>query len=80
MGQVVCTTAFGQGGLQVAVGTILDDTHYAAVAFPTHFSAVTLSKVTATAGTTPGTCVKKIEVFNSAGTSLGFVPVYDAIT
>jgi hypothetical protein len=31
------------------------------------------------AGTTPGTVVKKIEVFDSAGNSLGFVPVYDVI-
>lgn len=32
------------------------------------------------AGSTPGTCVKKIEVFDVAGASLGFIPVYDAIT
>lgn len=32
------------------------------------------------AGSTPGTCVKKIEVFDAAGASLGFIPVYDAIT
>lgn len=35
--------------------------------------------VAATA-TTPGTVVKKIEMFNEEGTSLGFVPIYDAIT
>lgn len=32
------------------------------------------------AGNTLGSVVKKIEVFDAAGTSLGFVPVYDAIT
>lgn len=32
------------------------------------------------AGSTPGTCVKKIQVFDAAGNSLGYVPVYDAIT
>ncbi len=29
---------------------------------------------------TLGTVVKKIEIFNASGTSLGFLPVYDAIT
>lgn len=28
----------------------------------------------------PGTVVKKMEVFNAAGVSIGFVPIYDAIT
>lgn len=32
------------------------------------------------AATTPGSCVKKIQVFNAAGVSQGFVPVYDAIS
>ena len=32
------------------------------------------------AATTPGTVTKKIEVFSEAGASLGFLPVYDAIT
>jgi hypothetical protein len=32
------------------------------------------------AATTLGSVVKKVEIFNSAGTSLGYVPVYDAIT
>lgn len=32
------------------------------------------------AATTLGTVVKKIEVFDQAGTSLGFVPVYNSIT
>lgn len=30
-------------------------------------------------GTTPGTVVKKIEVFDVNGVSLGFIAVYDAI-
>lgn len=32
------------------------------------------------AGSTPGTVVKKMEVFDASGSSLGFVPIYDAIT
>jgi hypothetical protein len=32
------------------------------------------------AGSVLGTVVKKVEIFNAAGTSLGFVPVYNTIT
>jgi len=32
------------------------------------------------AATTLGTVVKKMEIFDAAGTSLGFIPIYDAIT
>jgi len=32
------------------------------------------------AGTTLGSVIKKIEVFDATGASLGFLPVYDAIT
>lgn len=32
------------------------------------------------AATTPGTVTRKIEVFDASGASLGFIPVYDAIT
>lgn len=32
------------------------------------------------AATTPGSVVKKMEVFDAAGASLGFVPIYSAIT
>lgn len=32
------------------------------------------------AATTPGTVVGKIEVFDAQGNSLGFLPVYNAIT
>jgi hypothetical protein len=32
------------------------------------------------AGSTPGTVVKKIQVFDASGNSLGYVAVYDAIT
>ena len=32
------------------------------------------------AATTPGTVVKKIEVFDATGVSLGFIAVYDAIS
>ncbi len=49
----------------------------------------TPGKLTATTGlgvgnsaaaTTLGTVVKKVEIFDSTGTSLGFLPIYDAIT
>ena len=30
--------------------------------------------------TTPGSVVKKLQVFDSSGNSLGFIPIYDAIT
>jgi hypothetical protein len=32
------------------------------------------------AATTPGAVVRKMEVFDAAGTSLGFVPIYSTIT
>ena len=32
------------------------------------------------AATTPGSVVKSIEVFDADGNSVGFLPVYDAIT
>jgi hypothetical protein len=34
----------------------------------------------AVAATTPGSVTKKIEVFDAAGASLGFIPVYSTIT
>ncbi len=35
---------------------------------------------TSAAATTPGTVVKKIQVFDAAGASLGYIPIYDAVT
>lgn len=32
------------------------------------------------AAATPGTVVKKVQIFDSSGNSLGFIPVYDQIT
>ncbi len=32
------------------------------------------------AATTPGTVTRKIQVFDASGASIGFVPVYDAIS
>jgi hypothetical protein len=40
----------------------------------------TLRVTTAVAATTPGSVVKKLEIFDAAGTSLGFVAIYSAIT
>lgn len=39
-----------------------------------------LSVNNTTTATTPGTVVRKMQVFDATGTSLGYVPVYDAIT
>jgi hypothetical protein len=39
-----------------------------------------LAVTNSAAATTPGTVVKKIEVFDASGNSLGFVPVYSTIT
>lgn len=35
---------------------------------------------TTLAATTPGSVVKKLEIFDATGVSLGFIPIYDAIT
>lgn len=35
---------------------------------------------TAASGSTPGTCVKKLPIYDKAGTLLGYIPIYDAIT
>lgn len=43
-------------------------------------SVTKLGVTNAAAATTPGAVVKKIEVFDGAGTSLGFIPVYSTIT
>lgn len=43
-------------------------------------TAVGLGVGNSAAGSTLGTVTKKIEFFDASGTSLGFVPVYDAIT
>lgn len=41
---------------------------------------MTLRLGASAAATTPGTVVGKIQVFDSAGVSAGYLPVYDAIT
>jgi hypothetical protein len=43
-------------------------------------SAGNLRTTKTVAATTPGSVVKKLEIFDASGTSLGFMPVYDAIT
>lgn len=40
----------------------------------------TLGVANSAAATTPGSVVRKIEVFDASGTSLGFVPVYSSIS
>lgn len=43
-------------------------------------TAARLGVLNAAAATLPGTVTKKVEIFDGLGASLGFVPVYDAIT
>lgn len=40
----------------------------------------TLGVAGAVAATTPGAVVKKLQIFDDAGVSLGFVPIYSTIT
>jgi hypothetical protein len=47
---------------------------------PDRFEFGTLGVANSANATTPGSCQKKVEIFDSAGNSLGFVAVYDAIT
>lgn len=47
---------------------------------PDRFEVGTLGVGNSANATTPGNCQKKVELFDSAGNSLGFLAVYDAIT
>jgi hypothetical protein len=80
MALVQATAAFDWAGIKVEVGDVFEDDHILYVKFPSKFAVPNVAVGNSAAGTTPGNCVKKIEVFNSAGTSLGFLAVYDAIT
>jgi Head domain of trimeric autotransporter adhesin len=46
----------------------------------TRFSAQSLGVGNSVAATALGTLSRKMEVFNAAGTSIGFVPIYTTIT
>lgn len=89
MAIIEANVSFDHGGRQVKVGDLFDTTHYLYALFPSRFTAVTSGDVsaasvytgaTATTASTLGTVIKNVEVFNTGGTSLGFVPIYDAIT
>lgn len=47
---------------------------------PDRFEVGTLGVANSAAGTTPGNCQNKAEIFDAAGNSLGFIAIYDAIT
>ena len=47
--------------------------------FPDQVRVKSLGVGNAAVGSIPGTIVKRIEVFDENGTSLGFIPVYDNI-
>lgn len=77
------TSTVDQNGVTSTSGAVLD----MGVATPGVIAAT--GKVTASAGlgvgnsaaaSTPGTVVKKIQVFDASGTSLGYIAVYNAIT
>lgn len=87
----VSTTVDGNQRVEINLGSADQFSWVFAAAGTTTFpGTVTITgKVQATAGlgvgnsaaaTTPGNVVKKMEVFNAAGASLGFVAIYDAIT
>lgn len=80
MAFVAANVNFDHAGRQYKVGDVVDTGHYLYTMFPSRFAAVSLTAGNSAAGSTPGTCVKKIEVFTTAGVSLGFLAVYDAIT
>lgn len=70
--------------------SLIEDTRARALATETAAAASTASLLVleakvkpataAVAASTLGTVIKKLEVFTAAGVSLGFVPIYDAIT
>jgi hypothetical protein len=68
------------GGLIAAIGGFIKQAA-GAIALPGKLlTTAGLGVGNSAAGSTPGTCVRKIEVFDAAGASLGYIPVYDSIT
>lgn len=83
MALYVANKAFAWAGIQVRVGDVYEDDSQIFTLFPGNFSvpdAGPLRSSGAAAAGTLGTVVKKLEVFDSLGTSLGYLPIYDAIT
>lgn len=81
-------TITNSGTFQIGIGSALPDAEIRRVGADMIGSG-TGDKLIATAGlgvgnsasaSTPGTCVKKMEVFDAAGASLGYVPIYDSIS
>lgn len=80
MALVQATAAFDWAGIKVEVGDVFEDDHILYTKFPSKFSVPNIAIGNSAAGSTPGTCVKKIQVFDASGVSLGYLAVYDAIT
>lgn len=80
MALVRANVAFDYAGRQVRVGEVFEDTNHLYVMFPSRFTVDTTLTAAGTTAATLGTVIKKVQVFDSAGSSLGFVPVYDTIT
>lgn len=81
----VCNVAFDWSGRRFHVGDVIEDDNSAYVLFPGRFDRqqeyVTGSAGTVlTGGTLGATVVGKLPITNSAGTVLGYVPIYNAIT
>lgn len=69
----------GDASVAVPTGTLKAKTNLAIDAAKTLLTG-SLGVGNSAAATTPGSVVKKMEIFDAAGTSLGFVAIYDAIT
>lgn len=85
---VVTVTATTAAGVQILNQQVEvhDTDHLVLTPLPTAAQAAatdarsTLRVSNSAAGTTLGTVVKKLEVFDTTGASLGFLPIYDGIT
>jgi len=75
----------GSGDIYFGIGSIAPETRlFRRAAYvlntPDRFEAGSLGVGNSQAGTSPGNVTRKIQVFDDAGASLGYLPVYDAIT
>lgn len=76
-------TMYSQGEMRVGSGSATADVIVGRVAANVWGCAASgdgLAVGNSAAATTPGSVVKKIEIFDHTGASLGFIPVYNAIT
>lgn len=85
MAEAVATVAFWQAGFKVRVGDVIDTSSDLYILFPSRFTIrsgadiVTVGTLGTAAGTL-GSLIGRRPVFDSNGTAVGFVGIYDAIT